>query len=298
LLDGWLRRVSARHLALGVVSITGIDHVLVAVQSLSSAEQTFARLGFTCTPRSDLPEWGITAHSVVFDGNFIDLVAATGTGSGAEQIRDHLAARGEGLMAAALGSPDAQKASAALRHAGIDAAAPVALSRRVETPEGVMAAHCSVVQLPADAMPGVPAFLCQHLTPDVIRRPAWLNHANGARGILSVTVVVEQPAALMAAYDRIFGPASSTPTDDMVTVHTGGGLLFLVTPDGFGQLHPEFDTPPPAPPALVAIEVAVDDIAATERLLIANGVAFNKMGDHLAVPPADAAGFCLEFIGS
>lgn len=276
--------------------ITGIDHVAIAVADLAEAKRRFTRLGFVASPPGSHPEWGTANQCLMFGGDYVELLAAVGDGVGADRVRAHLAARGEGLMGVALGSRDAAQSCESLNRAGVAAGRPSALSRLLAAPEGELAPRFTVVDLPAAATPGLPAFLCQHLTPELLRRPEWLAHPNGATGIISLTVVVERPEALMADYDRVFGPAASTPTDEMVTVHSGRGLLFLVTPDGFDHLHPDMELELPPPPALVALSIAVDDLGRAQALLTANGVRCVRKGAHLEVDPAEALGIGLEFV--
>ncbi len=276
--------------------ITGIDHVAVAVADLTEANRRFARLGFIPSPAGSHPEWGTANRCLMFARDYVELLAATGAGAGAERVRAHLAARGEGMMGVALGSRDATRSAESLNRAGVAAGRPTALSRQLDGPEGEVTPRFTVVDLPPEATPGLPAFLCQHLTPELLRRPEWLAHPNGAIGIVSLTVLVEQPEALMGIYDKVFGPGAATPTDEMVTVHSGRGLLFLVTADGFDHLHPDMVMDLPSPPALVALSIAVEDLDLAHGLLKANGVRCVRKGGHLEVDPAEVLGIGLEFV--
>lgn len=276
--------------------ITGIDHVLFAARDLDAAAQTFARLGFAVCPRGGHAEWGTSNRCLMFPQDYVELLTAVGEGPGAERVSSHMLKRGEGPMGVALGSRDTARSYESLRSAGLAVAPPLPLSRRLETPEGEVTPRFVVADLPADALPGLPSFLCQHLTPELLRRSGWLDHPNGADGIISLTVLVDNPESLMGDYNRVFGPAASTPTDEMVTVHSGRSLLYLVSPDGFDHLHPELDFALPTAPALVVLSVGVPDLGRTEALLNANGVRARRKGGHLGVSPVDALGIGLEFV--
>lgn len=276
--------------------ISGIDHVLVAVADLPAAARAFTRLGFVPSPQGAHAEWGTANHCVMFGRDYVELIAATGVGPGASRVSDHLTRRGQGLMGVALGTDDAQASCKALRRAGVDVETPTPLSRSLQAPEGDLMPRFSVARIADGTLPGLPAFLCQHLTPDLLRRPEWLAHPNGATGLISATVIVDDPEKLMADYNRVFGPAASTPTDELITVHSGNGLIFLVTADGFADLHPDLDFPLPPAPALAVLSVGVADIDRTAAALKANGVAVERKGDHLGVDPEDALGFGLEFV--
>jgi len=276
--------------------ITGIDHVLLAVRDLDEACRTFSRLGFTASPRGGHKEWGTANHCLMFPRDYIELIGVAGTGPGAARVAAHLDGRGDSLLGVALGSRNASSSYHSLRRAGVPVTAPAALSRSLMAPDGEVTPRFAVVDMAKDTLPGLPSFLCQHLTPELLRRPEWLDHANGATGIISLTVLVDHPEALMADYNRIFGPAASTPTDEMVTVHSGGSLVFLVTAGGFDDLHPALDLKLPEPPAVVALTIGVNDMSLTAARLRANGIKADSKGGHLAVSPADALGIGLEFV--
>lgn len=276
--------------------VTGIDHVLVVVSDLASAAATWRRLGFTTTPRGSHAEWGTANHCLMFGRTYVELIAPVGAGDAADRLRRRLADRGEGLSAVAFGTGDAAAAGEALRRAGVAAGEPAALSRPMD--DGVL--RFATVALPAGATPGAESFLCQHLTPDLLRRDEWLHHANGARGLASLTLVVDDPFAAAPCYERLFGAGAATPTDNTVAVHTGEGLLLLCRPDELTQLHPEADLdPPPQPPAIIAATVAVADTDVTARLLDENGVAATRDTEGtIRVSPADANGVFLEFVAA
>ena len=93
--------------------------------------------------------------------------------------------------------------------------------------------------------------------------------------------------SLDGGLNKVFGPAASTPTDEIVTVHSGHGLIYLVTPDSFGDLHPDLDLVLPSPPAMVLLSIGVNDIARTVAVLAANGV-----GAAQGRPPDCQSGGC------
>ena len=60
-----------------------------------------------------------------------------------------------------------------------------------------MVPRFSLLSLPADETPGLDSFICAHLTPELMRRPEWLRHPNGALGLKGIHVLVESTAALL-----------------------------------------------------------------------------------------------------
>lgn len=279
--------------------VNGLDHVVVGTRDLDRARLAFERLGFTVTPRGDHAGWGTANHCLMFTQDYVELLAPVGAGEQAERVRGFTAGR-EGLMAVAIGSGEVAADVERLRAAGLDVALPRAVSRMVPTVSGSRDARFAVATLPPEATAGVPVWLCQHLTPDVLRQPGWTDHPNGALAIASVTAVVGQPADLAPSWEVVFGSGSATPTDNTVTIHGGRGLIFLTRPDELTQLHPEAELDAvPAPPALVALSVLVADTDRAARVLTENGVAHSRdTVGTVRVAASDACGVFLELVGA
>ena len=276
--------------------VIGLDHVVVAVRQLDRAAETFRRLGFALTPRGHHAEWGTTNYCVMFPDDYLQLLAAEGSGAEAKRV-GNFAARREGAIELAFGSEDGAASAAALRHAGLQVGTPRSLSRRLDNPEGTVLMF-SEVPLPPGATPGIASRLIQHITRERLRYPEWLNHPNGAIGIASVTAVVADPGDLAPAWDVIFGPHAATPTDNTVTVHTGRGLVFLTRPEDLTQLHPEAELDDlPAPPAIVAVAIKVADTDRAAAWLIQESVTFNRDREgSIRIPPSEACGVFVELV--
>ena len=278
--------------------ILGIDHAVIAVRDLEAAAASFARLGFTATPASSHAEWGTANRCLMFGADYVELIAAIGAGEGADRVRAFTGQSGrqrEGIMAVAFGTSDAEADVRRLIAAGLAVDPPRPLSRMV----GALQARFEVAVLPPEATPGASSWLCRHLTPDALRRPGWTEHANGASGVASVTAVVADPMAAAQAWERVFGAASATPTDETVAVHTGrGGKVFLTTPEDFDMLHPDAaDGGLPEPPALVVLTVRVADTGRAATLLDAAGVEFSRDADGgIRIPAAEAHGVVVEMV--
>ncbi|EME68671.1 hypothetical protein H261_17268 [Paramagnetospirillum caucaseum] len=267
--------------------ITGLDHVIIAVRDLDKAAGVFRALGFTLATRGEHAEWGTANHCIMFGEDYLEILAAVGEGGPADRVRAFTAEKGEGLMGLVWGTEDAQADCARL---GLEP--PGDLSRSIE---GGMARFKAGI-LPPETTPGIASFLCQHLTPDILRRPGWTDHANGALGIVSVTALMAEPLELIPAWDRLIGPAAATATDETVTVHTRHGLVFLCRPDDLGQMHPEAEDEefPPAP-ALVALTLRIKNADTAAKALKAAGIPHERdRQGKVMVAPEDACGVLIE----
>ncbi|MGH8749063.1 MAG: VOC family protein, partial [Burkholderiales bacterium] len=203
-------------------AITGIDHVVIAVRDLDHAQQTYTRLGFTLTPRG-FHTLGSANHCIMFGSDYVELLALPRQHPAMRYYADFLA-RGEGLAAVALASADADAAHAELVADGIEADAPLDLSRPVRLAQGERDAAFRIVQFAPAQTPGCRSFVCQHLTRDLVWRPEYQTHALGATGLAALAVIAENPAISAKDYARLFD-APPQEIDEGLLVQTGGAAI-------------------------------------------------------------------------
>jgi catechol 2,3-dioxygenase-like lactoylglutathione lyase family enzyme len=289
--------------------IAGIDHVVLGVRALEEACGRWRRLGFTLSPRGRHVGQDTANYCVMFAADYVELLGraeeaapvflpqAAANGLGLPRLDTFLKAR-EGLMAAALApAGGAESARAQLLRRGLHPSEPRPLGRDVELAEGAVTPRFSLVALPPEETPGLDCFLCEQLTPELLRRPEWLIHPNGAVGLGGIHVLVDSTAALPTAYDRLFGMHQVTTTDAVVSVHTGRHRIVFSAPDDFATMHPALEgIGELPPPAIAALELVVGKATDTAEFLARQEVAFTAMPDgSLALPAAAANGAILFF---
>jgi glyoxalase-like protein len=275
--------------------LSGIDHVLIAVADLDRARLGWERLGFTLTPRGRHLGQGTGNYCIMFARDYLELLGLVDAGQGAGGLGDFLRA-GEGARGVAFATRSAVETAAELQRRGIAAGAPRDLARQLELPEATVLPRFKLVSLPPEATPGLSAFVCEHVTPELVRRPGWLVHANGAVALRGVTVLVEATEKLRLPYETLFGSGVNT-TDDVLTVHAGPHRLTFVTPDDFTALYPEaaFDVDR-ALPAIAALTLASRDLAQTADHLTQWQVPHDALADGtVLVQPQEANGALLIF---
>jgi len=237
--------------------IRGIDHVVILVRDLDHARDTYQRLGFTLTPRGH-HSLGSQNHCIMFGRDYLELMALPPEPPAAfKYFADFLAQR-EGVGALALATDDAAAVHAELMQSGIEAEPPLALSRPVAD---LGEARFTLVQLSPAETPGLRTFFCQHHTRQIVWRPEYQRHANGAEGISSVTVATSDPAC----YARLF--------DGLPVVYAGADV-----------------------PAVAAIRLSVKDKKAAADSLEHGGFSFIRLkGGALAVGADQTHGVLLVF---
>jgi hypothetical protein len=277
--------------------IAGLDHVIVGVRDLEGARAGWMRLGFTSTPRGRHLGQGTANYCVMFAADYVELLGLVERD--AESLRlDAFLARREGPMAAAFALAEAPEAvHRRLFDLDLRPSPPRALDRRIELPEGPVVPRFSLISLPPEQTPGLDCFLCGHLTPELMRRPEWLVHANGAVALKGIDVLVDNTAPLLSAYDRLFGLPQVTTTDAVVAIRVGRHRIMFSTPDDFLTMHPGLDLAADfAPPGIAALELAVRTPQQTAAYLAGQGIDFTELPDgSLAVPTDEANGAILIF---
>jgi hypothetical protein len=259
--------------------LTGLDHLRLAVPDPAAAARAFAALGFTTTPeRRDAA--GRRSRSIMLALEHIELVE--GRGEDADPR----------LEALAIGTKDAAESATTWRRSGLFTAPRDADERRLEpTAAGAPIATLEVAPAPTEVA-GLPLVAAAQLTPEALRRPAWLSHANGAEQLVGLTVMVEDPAACAASLERLVGTAALTWTDRILAVRLGRVTAMLVAPDDVELLHAGalLDR---AAPAVVALGFRVERLARTRTFLEREGVAHVARPDGSLGLVADPRHGCL-----
>jgi len=279
--------------------IAGIDHIIVGVRDLERTRMGWTRLGFTLSPRGRHIGQGTANYCIMFPSDYVELLGIVDPHDFVQHLDDFLPVR-EGLMALAFapdGSPEEVRSALLARQ--FHPSEPRALGRQLELPEGTVVPRFSLISLPPDETPGLDSFICAHLTPGLLRRPEWLAHPNGARGLKGAHVLVENTAALLEPYDRLFGIQQVTTTDAVVCVQVGRHRILFSTPDDFSAMHPALDLDPHFRlPGIISLEFGIERCEHIADYLTQWQVAFDELPDgSLVVPASEANGAILLFSG-
>jgi catechol 2,3-dioxygenase-like lactoylglutathione lyase family enzyme len=276
--------------------ITGIDHILLAVRNLEASRMGWTRLGFALSPHGKHLGRGTGNYCIMFPHDYIELFGVIGPERVNPEFTKFLAMR-EGPMKLAWATTDSEAAVAAMSALGLHPDAPRDLGRQLELPEATVVPRFKLVELPGAETPALPSFLCQQLSPELMRRPEWLAHPNCATGLLGLTVVVEATAPLQAAYELLFGAGNVHTTDDILTVRVGRHRIIFAGPEDFAAMHPEIELDAQtATPFIALLTLTVSDPEATADYFTAWQIPYDDAGDRVLVPAKEANGAALEFV--
>lgn len=274
------------------LSVTGIDHFVIRVADLDAGEKLFKELGFTLTPRGFHVGRGSANHTApLAGGNYFELIYLP---PGADQPFPE---RREGPVALALAPSDSRTVHAELTALGYQVEAPRDLARPVRLPDGTRDARFVNVTFPPIAPQAVGFFACQHLTRDLVWRPKWEGHANGADRVTGVIVVHPSPADLRAAYVKLYGDAAVRLDHDGLIVTLGDDTISLLAPEAFKSRF--LTVPIPADLSegwFAGATLRVRSLDKVAEILSQAGVAAARApSGALVLAPSDAANTLLEF---
>ena len=135
---------------------------------------------------------------------------------------------------------------------------------------------------------------CRYYNVDLYLRPDWLRHENGAIRLCSVIAVARDPAAVAEPFGQLFGDLRSGP--DMVRTSPGKVDLMIHNPDSlrekFGVDAGEMGV---SGARFIGYVIEVQSQDRIKTCLDRGGVPYRKIGDDLAVGPADGLGNLIVF---
>lgn len=283
----------------------GFDHLVLCVRDIEAAREAYTHFGFTVTPRA-LHPFGTGNSLVQLHGAYLELLTVVDPSKIGPPGRDFPFAAynraflrdREGMSMLALASADARADCGEFAVAGLETYPPFEFSRKARLPDGGEAELSFALAFVAD--PGLPEtvfFTCQHKTPQLIWRPEYQIHGNGAHAVLEVVMITADPFGLADFFSRLQGRDAVRFGDGRIDVATARGTIAVLSPQLARERFPgapfrnELD-----PPAFAGYRLAVHDLEAVRMRFDAGNVRYRMFDGALQVAPADAFGVCLEFI--
>jgi hypothetical protein len=131
-------------------------------------------------------------------------------------------------------------------------------------------------------------YFCEHQTPDLVWRPEWRTHPNGAAAISRVVVATADPPRTARLFRDLFGGDAATERDGRYVIAAGTAQVELTPPDGvaaeFGDAAAE---PAGRAEYMAALGIRVRSLSwAAQQLRLIPGLGVEP---HRLVVPARAA---------
>jgi catechol 2,3-dioxygenase-like lactoylglutathione lyase family enzyme len=273
-------RMEARMAALSPV----LDHVVIDVRDrIDEARCRFESLGFQLTPRGR-HTLGSVNHLAMFATDYLELLGFAQDGS----IRPEIMRFPIGLNGLVFKTADAELVHDLAAAAGLPILPVQSFSRPVALGSVTHDARFRTTRLdPAEVAVGR-VYFCEHLTPELVWRPEWQTHPNGARSMARVVVATADPQRTSRLFRGLFGDDAVTDRDGRQIIAAGTAQVELSTPDiveaEFGKAAAD---PAGRAEYMAALAIRVGSLHEAEPCL--RSVPGLRVEPHRLVVPADAA---------
>ena len=281
------------------MAVPRICHVTVDVgDRLEEAARRYRALGFNLTPRPRSHSLGSANHFAMFAPEYIELLSP---GSGA---RPDLAGYPVGLNGLVFAMEGAEALHEDLLARGLPVQSVQRFSRAVDLPDGETGeARINVVRIEPRTVFDGRTYFCEHLSPELIWRPEWQAHPNGARGLerIVLSASARDPNAVANVFDRMFGAGAVARATGQEGPHVlrAGKVAVEVWPQDELSRTLGAAMPDPAGRAdhLVLLGIRVHSLRETKELLRANGIQIAAVGvNRILVPSTEAMNVAMEFV--
>jgi hypothetical protein len=271
-----------------------LDHVVINVMGkLDEAAEQYARLGFQLTERGH-HTLGSSNNLAIFGSNYLELL---GYLPGRETMRADLWAHPPGLSGLVFKSPDADLVYSTLKDHGVPVLEPMSFARPVNLPGGAQNARFKVIRVAGEEVQNGRTFFCHHDTPQLVWRPEWQAHANGALDIIEFGIVSADPARTAALYERMFGAPLLDRMTGGFSFNAGAAKVLVLEQGAIAERYAGAAlTSDDGSDRMVALVFKVSSLEQPQSVFDAAGIAFRPFVGGIVVSHRDAANVALGFV--
>ncbi len=258
-----------------------LDHVGHFVRDADSAARALARAGFATTP-----------VSIQVNPNGSGGEQPTGTGNTCAMLRrgyveclfktadtplghelDAAMQRYPGVHLVAFSVHEAEAAHIRLQQEGFRTRPVVAMRRPVETEHGTAFAAFTVVRVDPGVMPEGRIQMLRHHTEHAVWQPRWLDHPNGAVGLLDVVIAATDPDEAGSRSARFLDrPVKPNKFGQFIKLDRGG--VQIASLETVRALLP--NTPQVGAPFIGVYAIKVQSLHKLQSCLVARDVSFSR----------------------
>lgn len=285
-----------------------LDHVVLPVTDIATARLRLTALGFTVAADA-LHPFGTENACVYFsDKTYLEPLGIADAGQADKTAREgnQFTARNnayrfrighDGLSSIAMGTNDADGDDENFRGLGLSSGDMLEFSRPLTLPDGSAIRAQFKLSFATDLRsPDFHGFTCQRINMPAVDRSALERHANGAIGLSAVLLSEPQPDDFAAYLATIVGQDASARDAEGLTFKTANAAIRVLNATGCKAFDGRSIDPSQRGLLGIGLVFKVADLAATQSLLAANGVAFAPAGKGLLVPSAPGQGVPIVFI--
>jgi len=216
-----------------MAEIAQLDHTVINVQfDMDRAEGLFRDLGFTLTPRG-YHSLGSINHLMMFRTDYLELI---GLPPGMENPRKDIAEAPLGINGLVFKATNVDETFAHMKDLGFDGDPPKAFTRPVELPDGVKDAAFRTVAVRSDVFPGGRVYYCEHRTPELVWRPEWQSHGNGASSMPEFVIVSNDHEQEASDFGRLLNSDVSGSSGCLAVTYQEGQLT-LMSPASYTERY-------------------------------------------------------------
>ena len=261
-----------------------LDHVVIDVRDhIDEAMSCFSALGFLLTPRGR-HTLGSVNHLAMFTTDYLELLGFTEGGSARAEIARFPA----GLNGLVFKTVDAEAVHRQAEGAGLPVLPVQSFSRPVALDGTTRDARFRTTRLDPDKITIGRVYFCEHLTPELVWRPEWQAHPNGAYAITRVVVATAYPQRTAVLFRDLFGGDSVSERDGRQVMTTGAAQVELAPPNVVAAEFAEASAEPAGRAEyMAALGVRVRSLPETARRL--SSVPGVRVEPRRVLVPASAA---------
>lgn len=261
-----------------------LDHIVIDVRDrIDEAARRFAELGFQLTPRGH-HTLGSSNHLAMFATDYLELLGFGPGGATRAEIEPFPI----GLNGLVFKTDDAEHIYQHASAAGLPIQPVQSFSRPVKLAGLTRDARFRTTRLDPKRVPMGRVYFCEHLTPDLVWRPEWQTHPNGARAIARVVVATPEPQQTAALFEALFGSTTASAQGGRLVIAAGAARIELASSSAIAEEFGEAAADPAGRAEyLAAADFTVASLAETERLL--RSITGLRVDDRRVVVPAAAA---------
>src|SRR5215472_9674212 len=203
-----------------------LDHVVIDVRDqIDDAMRCFSSLGFQLTPRGH-HTLGSVNHLAMFATDYLELLGFGETGA----ARPEIVPFPIGLNGLVFKTADADAVYRQAEAAGLPVLPVQSFSRPVVLDSGMRDARFRTTRLdPAKVALGR-VYFCEHQTAELVWRPEWQKHPNGACGIARIVIATDDPPRTALLFRGLFGADAVVGDGERCVMPAGSALVELTTP--------------------------------------------------------------------